>query len=914
VVIHIGSVPFVQFFIYKKMTGIFQTIKARLTYFSGSVIVFCLLIFAIQYNNYFFTSQFIGISNLANDSKNNASRIGLLHEQFVKTEVFDDKFYETNHSLYIDSLHAVVNNFQTLLDSIIHEPFINSDQSLQVKVTGLKADCQALLFQYSELKPLILNRGLFTTGKSGEWTRFGNYLEELAASFQNNSVYQSITAINKARNAYQYNRSPQHMQTIIQLIASLSVQISAKNTSFIKGLSASDQLKLVSELENYSALSSEIQKLDISIGLSQGNGVLEGLSQLIGQIQTKSMLMSSHVDELIDKRLWRTFQYKILFILLVILLYVLFIRYFIREVTFTVDEVTRFASELTLGKLPTPLKLKSAVELSRISELLNTFVGSLREKIRFASNLGAGSDDNVLIPLSDDDTLSNALLDMEKSLNKAKEEDEKYKVDEQKRAWANEGIAKFSEILRTQTDNLITLSDEIILHLVKYLNANQGSIFHYNDSEDHDHHLELLSSFAYDRKKFVQKRIELGEGLVGTCALEKQTIYITDVPANYIEISSGLGDAPPRNIIIVPMKTEKNILGILELASFNVFRKYEVDFVEKIAQNIASTFASVKININTNRLLEQSKRQAEEMAQQEEEMRQNFEELQATQEESARKEAEIASLIMAVDSSSLVIQTDMDGRIVEVNNKFSQAVGIRKDELMGRSLKNIFAFNTQVDDFYNLIHDLKQGLLVTRSEQISLEDGSSLYFEMSYSPISDRDGKPYKVFAIASNLTHSKNLEKEVKEKNKTISHLEYNYRQFEDLIDTGFVHCTLSPDGTIKAVNDNYLEITGYNKEEVLENNYKKFLKPDELRQFEVIWPEIVKDKTYKGVQKRTKPTGEEYWLMVSFVPFKNENDIIEKVHLFALDITEKKLKYQVLEEANKEIERLKGLQKQGE
>lgn len=906
--------PFVQFFIYKKMTGIFQTIKARLTYFSGAVILFCLLIFALQYNNYFFTNQYIGISSIATYSQNSASAIGLLHQQFVKTEVFQDKFYENNRSVYMDSMVVSVEKFQLLLDSIGNDAYLKKDKPLQVKLAGLRSDCKTLLNEYSGLKQLVLNRGLFTTGKSGEWTRFGNYLEELAASFQNSTLYQSITEINKTRNSYQYNRSPQQMQAIISAIASLRVQITTRNATYVKGLSASDQLKLANELENYNALSVELQKMDNKIGLAQNSGVLGTISQLVEQIQSKSILLNTHVGDMINTKVWRAFQYKMLVILLICGLFFLFIRHFIREVNNTVNEITRFASELTLGKLPASLKLGNTKELKGISALFNSFVDSLREKIRFASNLGAGIAENVLVPLSDEDKLSNAMLNMEKSLNMAKEEDRKYKAEEQKRAWANEGIAKFSEILRAQTDNLSTLSDQIILHLVKYLEANQGSIFLYNDTNDHDHHLELLSSFAYDRKKFIHKRIELGEGLVGTCALEKQTIYITDVPDNYIEISSGLGDAPPRNIIIVPMKTESNILGIMEIASFNLFKKYEIDFVEKIAQNIASTFASVKININTNRLLEQSKRQAEEMAQQEEEMRQNFEELQATQEESARKEAEIASLITAVDNSSLVIQTDLDGRITEVNNKFSQAVKIRKDELMGRSLKSIFAFNSQADDFYNLIRDLKQGILVTRHEQIEMGDGLSLFFEMSYSPISDRDGKPYKVFAIASNLTHSKNLEKEVKEKASTISHLEFSYKQFEGLIESGFIHCSLSPDSTILTANDNYLEITGYKLDEILHHSYKDFLKPDELKQFEVIWPEVVKDKTYKGVQKRTKPTGEQYWLMVSFVPFKNESDVIEKVHFFAQDITEKKLKYQVLEEANKEIERLKGLQKQAE
>ena len=88
--------------------------------------------------------------------------------------------------------------------------------------------------------------------------------------------------------------------------------------------------------------------------------------------------------------------------------------------------------------------------------------------------------------------------------------------------------------------------------------------------------------------------------------------------------------------------------------------------------------------------------------------------------------------------------------------------------------------------------------------------------------------------------------------------------------------------------------------------------MKPDELKQFDLIWTEVLKDKPYKSVIKRTMPAGDERWLMASFMPFKDKSEKITKVILVAQDITEKRLKYQVLEEANKEIERLKAIQNQ--
>jgi hypothetical protein len=122
--------------------------------------------------------------------------------------------------------------------------------------------------------------------------------------------------------------------------------------------------------------------------------------------------------------------------------------------------------------------------------------------------------------------------------------------------------------------------------------------------------------------------------------MEKETIQLTEIPDDYVEITSGLGKATPSYILLVPLKHEEDVLGVIEIASFRVFEKHEVEFTERVAQSIASTILSVKINARTRMLLEQSQQQAEEMLAQEEEMRQNMEELQATQEEMSRKAQE----------------------------------------------------------------------------------------------------------------------------------------------------------------------------------------------------------------------------------------------------------------------------------
>lgn len=208
---------------------------------------------------------------------------------------------------------------------------------------------------------------------------------------------------------------------------------------------------------------------------------------------------------------------------------------------------------------------------------------------------------------------------------------------ESERKWITEGLAMFVEILRSN-HNLSELSDNIIRILVKYLGANQGALFLLQDDSPEDIHLRLVSCYAYDRKKYFDQRINPGEGLSGQVLLERASIYMSEVPNDYIKITSGLGEARPTNILIVPLIVNDQVLGVVEIASFKNILPYQIEFVEKLSESIASTIASVKINEQTRNLLHETQMQAEHMRAQEEEMRQNMEELATTQEEMERNQ------------------------------------------------------------------------------------------------------------------------------------------------------------------------------------------------------------------------------------------------------------------------------------
>jgi methyl-accepting chemotaxis protein len=308
----------------------------------------------------------------------------------------------------------------------------------------------------------------------------------------------------------------------------------------------------------------------------------------------------------------------------------------VRSITGPINYIKDVVVKLGRGELVDDKKTKfSNDEIGEMAVATDNLVSGLKATTSFAENIGSGKYDSEYQPLSEHDVLGNALLNMRKNLARVAEEDKK-------RNWATEGQAKFGEILRTNNSDVQKLSDEIIANLVKYLKANQGALYIIDDTEDSEEPtMSMTACYAWDKKKFLNQKVHKGEGLAGQAWQEMDTVYLTDVPQNYIRITSGLGDANPTCILIVPLKVNDQIFGVAEIASFNTLKDYEIEFVQKIAESIASTVSSVKVNTRTQRLLEESQQMTEQMRAQEEEMRQNMEELQATQEGMKRQESEM---------------------------------------------------------------------------------------------------------------------------------------------------------------------------------------------------------------------------------------------------------------------------------
>ncbi|MFC2138396.1 two-component regulator propeller domain-containing protein [Bacteroidota bacterium] len=241
---------------------------------------------------------------------------------------------------------------------------------------------------------------------------------------------------------------------------------------------------------------------------------------------------------------------------------------------------------------------------------------------------------------------------------------EKHKEDEI-RNWASEGMAKFGDLLREDNKDLEKFSFTIISELSNYLDAQLGAIFIKNDDDPEEIYYELKGSIAYGKQKVFEKKISIGEGLIGSCAFDKKTIYYTEIPEEYVKISSGLGETPPKSLLIVPCTFNEDAYAIIELASLELIDEYKINFLEELGEKLASTVSIVKNNERTDRLLKKSKEQANELITSEEELRQNLEEMRATQEQSDKREKDLLEEIEQLKEEN----TSLRKKLREVTSK-----------------------------------------------------------------------------------------------------------------------------------------------------------------------------------------------------------------------------------------------------
>jgi predicted RNase H-related nuclease YkuK (DUF458 family) len=370
----------------------------------------------------------------------------------------------------------------------------------------------------------------------------------------------------------------------------------------------------------------------------------------VGKVKAIINNLSDHYYQLIQQYDNRHLKYLLTLLVVLLSIFAINLYAIFNFLIQPLHQISSLSQRIAAGELVKYTKKIQNNEIGTVFRGLNEISEGLEKITSFADKVGKSDFNAHLEVRSEKDVLGYALLAMRDNLKKANDE-------EQKRKWTNEGLAKFVSILRLDNQDLKDLGDKIISNLVKYLNANQGGIFLYNEAKDT---LDLLACYAYERKRYIENSVPVGDGLLGQAFLEKDIIYLKEVPDGYVSITSGLGEATPSHLLIIPLKIKDTAYGVIEIASFEDFQDYQKEFLEKTAENIASTIATAKINEKTTRLLRESQEQSEMLRAQEEEMRQNVEELIATQEQMKRKQEEVEFANQKLKTNEAILKKSME--------------------------------------------------------------------------------------------------------------------------------------------------------------------------------------------------------------------------------------------------------------
>lgn len=403
-------------------------------------------------------------------------------------------------------------------------------------------------------------------------------------------------------------------------------------------------------------------------------------------------------------------------------------------------------------------------EFDSILRSLNSLTNSLKQTAEFASDIRDGNLDAEYKVSIKNNSIGTALVSMRDSMIETREKEQKRIAEEKRTQWATEGHSIFSDILRNSVSDIHKLSNAVIDNLVPYINVNQGGIFiRTKDPNDPNKEiLELYGVFAFGHERFHKRTLQLDEGLIGACAMEKHTIVLNNVPDNYADISSGLGKAKPKAIMFVPLVYNDTLYGVMEFASFKEFEQFQISFVERISENVASTIANAKINEQTAELLQQSRLQSKQMEEKEANLRSEIETLTSLVETSQYELSQIEKTQYALNRTIMSAVFSLKGETLDANRKFCLRYTLDVNDIKRKNIYEILQLTlAKYDDFKRVWDSVKQGSTETYVSEFKINN-SIRKIKNILVPIYNSDNSVEKILCLAFDVTTQLNTEEEL--------------------------------------------------------------------------------------------------------------------------------------------------------
>ncbi|MCU0352629.1 MAG: GAF domain-containing protein [Cytophagales bacterium] len=347
--------------------------------------------------------------------------------------------------------------------------------------------------------------------------------------------------------------------------------------------SAGNRVKVL--LTEYQTLFEQIVEIEKRIGLNDGEGLRNQLNLSFASIEQQLVVVSDWLVSHAEARTRRAVVAIVVLFLLMTAVLVACLYYFARIIFRPIGELETIAQTIAQGNLAVSLDAKRYHPLLR--GLVNSFatmIGRMQSVIGNLTRIAQGDLAMAHQQTDEQDEITRAVTTLALQL-------QTLKAEEARQNWLNANQAALAQLLQRQ-NNVEELCHAALKHLVTCVKANQGAVFTDTGQDDN---LHLTACIAFDKKKHLEKSIGKDEGLVGQCWLEGQLIHLTEVPPDYIRITSGLGEALPRTVLLVPLAADGNRQGVLELATFGNLAEHETAFLEKAGQQMAAALARLRM-------------------------------------------------------------------------------------------------------------------------------------------------------------------------------------------------------------------------------------------------------------------------------------------------------------------------------
>ncbi len=347
-------------------------------------------------------------------------------------------------------------------------------------------------------------------------------------------------------------------------------------------------------------------------------------------------------------------------------------------------EVTRVAREVgTEGRLGGQAQVRGVNGMWRdLTESVNQLAGNLTTQVRAIAEVSTAVTRGDLSRQIDvdaegevaelSDTINQMIANLRETTRRNAEQD-----------WLNTNLARISGLLQGQRD-MATVARMIMSEVSPLVGAQHGAFFLAGPGDDGEPELRLIAGYGYREQRTVSHVFRLGEGLVGQAALQGRSIVVSDAPADYVKVTSGLGEATPVSLVVMPVLFEEQVMGVVELASLQAIPAVDLAFLEQLAPTLGVVLNAIVANRRTEELLEQSQSLTEELQTQ-------SEELQAQQEELKRSNAELEQQAQSLRASEELLQTQQE-ELQQTNEELQE-----KAELLSRQNRDIEFQNSEIE-------------------------------------------------------------------------------------------------------------------------------------------------------------------------------------------------------------------------